>query len=94
MGFIELNFWYTNSVGVDVVVAKHGSIGELVTGRLCGTGHAIIGQRPFKGVGVDVLVWMRHWHGRVLLCLWRLLRLIVQCDGPEESRLLTELGIL
>ena len=58
MGFIELNFWDTNSVGVDMAVSKHGSIGEFVVCRLSGTWHAVISERPFEGVGVDVLVWM------------------------------------
>jgi len=58
MGFIELDFWDTNSVGVDMAVSKHGSIGEFVAGGLSWTRHAIVSERPFKGVGVDVLVWM------------------------------------
>ena len=58
MGFIELNFWDTNSVGVDMAVSKHGSIGEFVAGGLSRTWRAIISERPFEGVGVDVLVWM------------------------------------
>jgi len=80
MGFIELNLGDTNTVGVDMAASKHGSIGEFVAGRLGGTWHAIVRQGPFKGVGVDVLVWMRDWHGGVL-CLRRpLLRLLAQCD--------------
>lgn len=65
MWFIELHFRDANPVGVNVTT-KHGSVGEFVVG-LCWTLHPVVGERPFKGAGVDIFVWM---HDRVLRSLW------------------------
>lgn len=87
--FIELDLRNANAISVDLTT-EHGTINKFVVVGLGWTLTSIVGERPFEIVWIDVFVWMRYWHDWVCRWLRRWLRLLmIQCNGTQESRLLT-----